>query len=148
MCLKKKSKLLSQFWAEILGVQSWNPQSICQITVWQLVVKIQQRKGQNILSIAFHIKTQTCWKSGFMQFAENNGSQQNIASFVVTTFMKVALSSGQKQRVEDWKMMLCHQFSRLFHPIIRKTSSSKDLLEKGSMLLMMLVWQHKHWALQ
>ena len=32
-------------------------------------------------------------------------------------------------------MMLCHQFSRLFHPIIRKTSSSKDL-EKGSMLLM------------
>ena len=58
--LKKKSKLLSQFGAEILGVQSWNPQSICQITVWQLVVKIQQRKGQNILSIAFHIKTQTC----------------------------------------------------------------------------------------
>ena len=40
-----------------MGVQSWNPQSICQITVWQLVVKIQQRKGQNILSIAFHIKT-------------------------------------------------------------------------------------------
>ena len=36
-----------------------------------------------------------------MQFAENNGSQQNIASFVVTTFMKVALSSGQEQRVED-----------------------------------------------
>ena len=60
MCLKKKSKLLSQFGAEILGVQSWNPQSICQITVWQLVVKIQQRKGQNILSIAFHIKMQTC----------------------------------------------------------------------------------------
>ena len=46
---KKKSKLLSQFGAEILGVQSWNPQSICQITVWQLVVKIQQRKDQNIL---------------------------------------------------------------------------------------------------
>ena len=30
--------------------------------MWQLVVKIRQRKGQNILSITFHIKTQTLLK--------------------------------------------------------------------------------------
>ena len=156
MCLKKKSKLLSQFGAEILGVQSWNPQSICQITVWQLVVKIQQRKGQNILSIAFHIKTQTCWKSGFTQFAENNGSQQNIASFVVTTFMKVALSSGQEQRVEDWKMMLCHQFSRLFPCYYQKDIKLRRSPRKRQYVaherkkftiskILLTVWSSKNW---
>ena len=64
MCFKKKSKLLSQFGAEILGVQSWNPQSICQITMLQLVVKIQQRKGQNILSIASTSKPKPVEKVG------------------------------------------------------------------------------------
>ena len=97
---KKKGKLLSQFGAEILGVQSWNPQSICQITVWQLIVKYSKERVR-IFFHRFPHQNPNLLKKWFMQFAENNGSQQNIASFVVTTFMKVALSSGQEQRVED-----------------------------------------------
>ena len=59
------------------------------------------KKGSEYSFHCFPHQNPNLLKSGFMQFAENNGSQQNIASFVVTTFMKVALSSGQGQRVKD-----------------------------------------------
>ena len=42
---KKKSKLLSQFGAEILGVQSWNPQSICQNYCVAVGCKNTAKKG-------------------------------------------------------------------------------------------------------
>ena len=67
-----------------------------------------------------------------MQFTENNGSQQN--SFICSDHFHescfVIRPGAEGRRLKD------DAVPSIFHPIIRKTSSSKDLLEKGSMLLM------------
>ena len=60
MCFKKKSKLLSQFGAEILEfkvgrVLFLSSVGFC-VTFWSFLSKILYLD----LSIAFHIKTQTC----------------------------------------------------------------------------------------
>ena len=59
------------------------------------------KKGSEYSFHCFPHQNPNLLKKWVHAFAENNGSQQNIASFVVTTFMKVALSSGQEQRVEN-----------------------------------------------